>query len=224
MLKTFGYVCALCLLQAAALFPAAPVPQADALIQEAESALARDERDYRAYSKRAYVAYAQGRFDDAEKDYTRALSYAPTEARVDLLYNLGNAYFMQQKLAEALSAWRAGIRQKPDDQDMLYNYAVARRLFDNEKNQGEQDEKSEEEQDAQGDNKDGKNEKQNEDKQDQEQNQGQTQEQKNNSERLPGEMSEEEALRLLRAIQDQEREASKNDKTIIGGARLDKDW
>jgi tetratricopeptide (TPR) repeat protein len=192
--------------------------------EEASRALAAKPGDFRAYSRRAWAAYMRELYDEAEKDYKRALHHAPPKAHADLLYNLGNAYFMQNNLRAAAAAWRSGLRLKPNDADMLYNYAVARRLLEQEKEQGERN-GSKDQQSGEGEESTGDTTRE----QDQQNQEGQQrgnepQDGRRQTERQPGEMSEEEAMRLLRALQEQERQAASREKTILGGTRLDKDW
>ena len=210
----------------ASLYAAADSTAAD--VQKAEDAalraLASDPNDYRAYSRRAWAAYMRSQYEEAEKDYKKALHHAPPAARPDLFYNLGNTYFMQRNLRAAAESWRSGLRLSPGDADMLYNYTVARRLLlEEEKKQGEKDDESEEKQSGEGESDTGDKE---QERQTQEDTQAGNEPQngKRQSERQNGEMSEEEALRLLRALQEQERQASPKEKAIIGGLRLDKDW
>jgi tetratricopeptide (TPR) repeat protein len=207
-------------------FPLSASPDAAAVAAAASSALAADPSDYRAYARRAWAAYMREGYDEAEKDYKKALHHAPPRARADLFYNLGNTYFMQQNLQAAAEAWRSGLRLRPDDADMLYNYTVARSLLEAEKKQGEKDKNSKDQQGGEGENKEGDTEKEQDDQQNQDRRQkgNESQDGKRQTERQAGEMSEEEALRLLRALQEQERQVSQNEKTIIEGLRLDKDW
>jgi tetratricopeptide (TPR) repeat protein len=191
----------------------------DALLQEAEQALERDPTDYKAWCKRALAAYTRAQYADAEKDFKKALSSAPPEKQPDILYNLGNCCFMQKSLQAAAASYRSGLKLRPNDADMLYNYAVTRKLMNEEKKQGDRDDSSKESQSGEGENKQGEK----------EQNQNEEPKQNEQPEKQPGqqagEMSREEALRLLRALQEQERETSPNqDKKIIGGLRHEKDW
>ena len=203
-------------------FSLAASPNPDVLAAQAERALAADPNDYRAYSKRAWAAYMRELYDEAEKDYKKALYHAPSRAHADLLYNLGSTYFMQRNLRAAAETWRSGLRLKPDDADMLYNYAVARRLLEQEKKQGEKDDEGKDQQSGEGENNTGDREQDGRQEQGAQQRGNESQDGRRQAERQVGEMSEEEALRLLRALQEQERRAS--EKTIIGGVRLDKDW
>ena len=174
-----------------------------------------DEADYRLYYTRAWQEYNNKNYSEAEAGFKKALQYAPTsmggkrDIYTDLLYNLGNAYFMQQNVEAAAETWRAGLRRKPDDQDMLYNYTVARTLLDErEGKQNEQKEEQQGEQESAG---------------------GQQQqniENQNNAGAPPQQqdrMSEEEALRLLRSLQEQERRQSAR-TNIIGDRFIDRDW
>lgn len=219
MMRMLTFVFLLCL--SGSLFAAM---DPDILLKEAEQALARDPADYRAYCKRAWVAYTRAQYADAEKDFKKALSCSPPEKQADILYNLGNAYFMQKNLQAAAMSYRAGLKLKPNDADMLYNYAVTRRLMDEEKKQGERDNSGKESQSGEGENPKGSQEKEQDQNEDPKQN-GQQDREKQTRPQAAGEMSKEEALRLLRALQEQERETTPhNDKKIISGIRLEKDW
>ena len=157
-------------------------------------------------------------------------SLQTAENRAEAYYNLGNAQFVQQKLQDALQSYRRSLVLNPDDMEAKYNYALTKKLLEqnqqNDQNQQNNDQNQNQNQDQnqnqnqnqpQGgdDNKD-KND-QNDDNQDQNQDQnkdnqqggGNQNEDKKEQPQQPKQppksgMSEEQQQQLLNAIQAQE--------------------
>jgi len=157
-------------------------------------------------------------------------SLQTAENRAEAYYNLGNAQFVQQKLQDALQSYRRSLVLNPDDMEAKYNYALTKKLLEqnqqNDQNQQNNDQNQNQNQDQnqnqnqnqpQGgdDNKD-KND-QNDDNQDQNQDQnkdnqqggGDENEDKKEQPQQPKQppksgMSEEQQQQLLNAIQAQE--------------------
>ena len=157
-------------------------------------------------------------------------SLQTAENRAEAYYNLGNAQFVQQKLQDALQSYRRSLVLNPDDMEAKYNYALTKKLLEqnqqNDQNQQNNDQNQNQNQDQnqnqnqnqpQGgdDNKD-KND-QNDDNKDQNQNQnkdnqqggGDQNEDKKEQPQQPKQppksgMSEEQQQQLLNAIQAQE--------------------
>lgn len=157
-------------------------------------------------------------------------SLQTAENRAEAYYNLGNAQFVQQKLQDALRSYRRSLVLNPDDMEAKYNYALTKKLLEqnqqNDQNQQNNDQNQNQNQDQnqnqnqnqpQGgdDNKD-KND-QNDDNQDQNQDQnkdnqqggGDENEDKKEQPQQPKQppksgMSEEQQQQLLNAIQAQE--------------------
>lgn len=157
-------------------------------------------------------------------------SLQTAENRAEAYYNLGNAQFVQQKLQDALQSYRCSLVLNPDDMEAKYNYALTKKLLEqnqqNDQNQQNNDQNQNQNQDQnqnqnqnqpQGgdDNKD-KND-QNDDNQDQNQDQnkdnqqggGDENEDKKEQPQQPKQppksgMSEEQQQQLLNAIQAQE--------------------
>ncbi|MBO5332460.1 MAG: tetratricopeptide repeat protein [Alistipes sp.] len=157
-------------------------------------------------------------------------SLQTAENRAEAYYNLGNAQFVQQKLQDALQSYRRSLVLNPDDMEAKYNYALTKKLLEqnqqNDQNQQNNDQNQNQNQDQnqnqnqnqpQGgdDNKD-KNDK-NDDNQDQNQDQnkdnqqggGDENEDKKEQPQQPKQppksgMSEEQQQQLLNAIQAQE--------------------
>ena len=157
-------------------------------------------------------------------------SLQTAENRAEAYYNLGNAQFVQQKLQDALQSYRRSLVLNPDDMEAKYNYALTKKLLEqnqqNDQNQQNNDQNQNQNQDQnqnqnqnqpQGgdDNKD-KND-QNDDNQDQNQDQNKDNQQgggdENEDKKEQGQqpkqppksgMSEEQQQQLLNAIQAQE--------------------
>ena len=103
------------------------------------------------------------RYDAAEKILsTLALDTLRTEKeRRDILYNLGNAQFAQQKYDKALESYRDVMRMNPNDEDAKFNYAYTKLMQQQQQQQQQQQDQN-----------------QNQDQQQQEQNQDQNQDNK----------------------------------------------
>lgn len=89
------------------------------------------------------------RYDAAEKILSAlALDTLRTEKeRRDVLYNLGNAQFAQQKFDKALESYRNVMRMNPDDEDAKFNYAYTKLM--QQQQQPQQDQNQEQNQDQQ---------------------------------------------------------------------------
>ena len=155
-------------------------------------------------------------------------SLQTAENRAEAYYNLGNAQFVQQKLQDALQSYRRSLVLNPDDMEAKYNYALTKKLLEqnqqndqnqqnNDQNQNQNQDQNQNQNQPQGgdDNKD-KND-QNDDNQDQNQDQnkdnqqggGDENEDKKEQPQQPKQppksgMSEEQQQQLLNAIQAQE--------------------
>lgn len=110
--------------------------------------------------KQGFVTQAEGLLQAAAADSLR------TDAeRATAYYNLGNAQFVQQKLQDALLSYRRSLRYNPDDMEAKYNYALTKKLLEQQQNQDQNQNQD-------------KNQDQNQD-QNQNQNQNQNQDQNN---------------------------------------------
>lgn len=180
-----------------------------------------DPQSSAAKMSQGFISQAEGLLQAAAADSLRT-----ADERADAFYNLGNSQFIQQKLQEALKSYRQSLVLRPDDMEAKYNYALTKKLLEqqqqnqqdqqnNDQNQDQQqDENQNQDQNQQGDN----NQNQNQDKNDQNDNKqdknedqqgGGDQEQKEQpqqpqSQKPKSGMSEEQQQQLLNAIQAQE--------------------
>lgn len=143
---------------------------ANALIRQAmaDSTATQNAESAEANMSSGYLSQAEGLLKKAALD-----SLQSDAARADAYYNLGNAQFVQQKLQEALSSYRKALTLRPDDMEAKYNYALTKKLLEQNQNQN-QDQQQDQNQD-QNQNQDNKNNDQNQNQNNQNQNQNQQQ-------------------------------------------------
>ena len=185
---------------------------ANALIRQAmaDSTATQNAESAEANMSAGYLSQAEGLLKKAALD-----SLQSDAARADAYYNLGNAQFVQQKLQEALSSYRKALTLRPDDMEAKYNYALTKKLLEQNQNQNQDNKNNDQNQNQ-------NNEDQNQDQQqdpnkDQQQNQDQNKDgggddkQDEQEDKKPNEqpqnrsgMSEEQQKQLLDAIQAQE--------------------
>ncbi|MBO5861366.1 MAG: tetratricopeptide repeat protein [Alistipes sp.] len=177
-----------------------------------------DPQSSAAKMSQGFISQAEGLLQAAAADSLRT-----ADERADAFYNLGNSQFIQQKLQDALKSYRQSLVLRPDDMEAKYNYALTKKLLeqqqqqqDQQNNDQNQDQQQDENQDQnqQGDN----DQNQNQDKNDQSDNKqdknedqqgGGDNEQKEQPQQPQGQkpksgMSEEQQQQLLNAIQAQE--------------------
>lgn len=139
---------------------------ANALIRQAmaDSTATQNAESAEANMSAGYLSQAEGLLKKAALD-----SLQSDAARADAYYNLGNAQFVQQKLQEALSSYRKALTLRPDDMEAKYNYALTKKLLEQNQNQNQ------DQQQDQNQNQDNKNNDQNQNQNNQDQNQDQQQ-------------------------------------------------
>jgi len=128
-------------------------------------------------------------------------------------YNLGNSLLKANKLNESIEGYKNALRNNPSDEDAKHNLQVALRL----KNRQQQ---------QQQDNKDQQDNKSNQDQQDQ-QNQQQQQSQQQQAQQQKGQISKEDAERLLQALENDEKEVLqkvKEKQSQVKRVPVEKDW
>ncbi|MBO5465522.1 MAG: tetratricopeptide repeat protein [Alistipes sp.] len=185
---------------------------ANALIRQAmaDSTATQNAESAEANMSAGYLSQAEGLLKKAALD-----SLQSDAARADAYYNLGNAQFVQQKLQEALSSYRKALTLRPDDMEAKYNYALTKKLL--EQNQNQNQDQQQDQNQNQNQNQDQNQDQQQDPNKDQQQNQDQNKDgggddkQDEQEDKKPNEqpqnrsgMSEEQQKQLLDAIQAQE--------------------
>ena len=131
-----------------------------------------------------YIQQAEGLLQAAAADSLRS-----AEDRAEAYYNLGNAQFVQQKLQEALKSYRRSLSLNPADMEAKYNYALTKKLLEQQQNQDQNQNQNNDNQDQNQDQNQNQNQNQNgggDNNQNQNQNQDQNKNDQNNDQNQNG--------------------------------------
>jgi tetratricopeptide (TPR) repeat protein len=190
--------------------------------------------------------YKQGAIDEAMAAFQKAVASGDSALGSKAFYNLGNALYKKQAFDQAVAAYEKALELDSSDHDAKVNLEMALEKLEEKKKQDQEkgdDEKNnedkEDEQKNQDQNEENKEksdqekqdekdqqEKENQDQQDSEseqnprpQDQHDLKEQDAQEQQQPGELSEEEAERLLDALKDRETESQKRRRIRLQGKR-----
>jgi Ca-activated chloride channel homolog len=180
----------------------------------------------------------QQRFEEAIDAYERFRSMANTpQERALADYNIGNMYGMQEEWDKAMEQFRSALRQNPADEEAKYNFEYANRSREQQQEQQQPDQQDQQDgdDDSEGDQQDqqqpdqqdqDQGEQDSESQQDQQDQQQNENEQQQQQAQMQPDLSEEDADRLLNALESKEqdllREFHKNQ--MPPNRRHAKDW
>ncbi|HXH28989.1 MAG TPA: tetratricopeptide repeat protein, partial [Candidatus Polarisedimenticolia bacterium] len=163
------------------------------------------------------VLFRKGEYDKAVEEYLRAQAARDPALAEASLFNRGNALMMQGQLQPAVNAYVQALRARPDDADAKRNLELALRLLKEQQKQQQQDQN-----------------RKNDQKPPQDQKQGQgtpppsSQQQQRDKTQQPrqGQMTEDEARRILDALKDEEKEGIRKHAQAAVGEREkpEEDW
>jgi tetratricopeptide (TPR) repeat protein len=202
------------------------------------------------YYNQGNALFRQGKLEDAAKLLQRGAESGDAAIRQRSLYNLGNALYGTKKLPEAVAAYRQALVLDPRDRDAKINFEKALRELQQQQQQqqqsqqgqqgkqskdGKQDQQDKQgqqgkQQDQQGQQQQAKDqeskEKQDQQAQSQPEDEKQPPPQAARLDSVPaGELSREEALRILEAMRQQEKELqAEKARMRVRTRRVDKDW
>ena len=210
---------------------------ADSSFNEAEmqyrKSLEKDQDYFNASFNLADAVYKQERYEESSALFDALKDDAPTKADLAKVYhNLGNSLVKEQKLAEAIDAYKSALRINPNDKDTRHNLALSQQQKQQQEQEQENKEEEEEEEDKenkdeQKENKEGGNKEEEKDNKEQEKNQENKEKQEDKPEKKKEEMSKETAEKMLEAIQQQEKNLQEElQKKKVKGKRVKvlKDW
>ncbi|MBL6663739.1 MAG: tetratricopeptide repeat protein [Flavobacteriales bacterium] len=203
----------------------------DSLYSDAEQlyreALMKDQSSYEASFNMADAIYKQERYSEANSLF-KALSEKTDDKikKSESYHNLGNSLLKEQKLDEAIEAYKNALRNNPKDLDTKHNLAYAMRM----KNQNQEQEKEEQKEEDKKEEKEEQKEEEKDKGENQNEKGEQSEEEKKEEPKQPqdpNEMTEEEAQQILDALQQQEKELQEDlQKKKQQGVKLKilKDW
>lgn len=190
------------------------------------------------------VLYQKKQFEKAADEFRRSLDAVDPIHQTQGYYNLGNAQAQLNDIEGAIRSYKSALRLNPRDLDAKHNLELALERLEQESQQnqsesGEED-KSQQEQDQQGQNQDQQDTAQDQEDPSESEQQEQSQESseqeaaaeesppqsEQESTQQPVKMSKEDAIRLLEAIKDNEKEIQKKilQKRFSRRQRSEKDW
>ena len=202
--------------------------------QKYREALMKDQNSYAASFNLADAIYKQEKFSESTSLF-KALS-EKTQNKIEKsesFHNLGNSLMKEQKIDEAIEAYKNALRNNPRDIDTKHNLAYAQRMKNQqqkqEKEKEEEQEKEEKEEEKEKEEEEKQEEEKEEKKNNQEQNENSEEQSKEEPKKPqdPNEMTEDEAEQILDALQQQEKELQEDlQKKKNKGVKLKilKDW
>ena len=169
---------------------------------------------YEAEFNTGAALYSQEKYEETVKQYELLLDQTDDPGKTaQIWHNIGNSLLVAQQYGPSIEAYKNSLRKNPSDEDTRYNLAYAKQKLE-EQQQENQD--SDQEQDKE-------NDQQEQDQDQDKENDQQEQEQQP----VPREISKEDAERMLKAIQQQEKDVKeKVDKKKAAAAKVktEKDW
>ncbi|MCE2496591.1 MAG: tetratricopeptide repeat protein [Flavobacteriales bacterium] len=198
--------------------------------------------------------FRQERLDDALAEFQTAAEISDDpDLRAKSYHNIGNIHAATQQWDQAVEAYKQSLRANPTDGETRHNLAYAQQQLkqqqqqEKDKDKNEQNENKDQQNDEQQEDQQQQQEQQDQQEQQQQQQQDQEQEQKDQQQQqqqhgedeqkqqpqegeqqpIEGQISREEALRLLEALQQQEQQVQeklKKEKVKAKKTKKEKDW
>ena len=192
--------------------------------------------------------YKSNAYDEAVQQFFKTQKFSKDKSdKHAALHNMGNVYMKKKEYEKAIESYKSALRNNPSDNETRYNYALAKSLLDDEKDNKEKDNKGKDNKEKDNKEKDGNkkpsdkedngegNKQEKGDKTDKEQkeNDQPKQDKKNDSDdnsnkkRKPGQLSPEQVKSLLEAMNNQEKKVQDkiNAKKAKGKpVKTKKDW
>ncbi len=193
-------------------------------------AIQKEPKDVRAHFNQGDALFQLNELDKAKESYTTAAKLSKnTDIQAKCFYNIGNAFYKQEKWEESAKAYKSSLKLNPKDADAKYNLMMALSKIKkeggggkNNKKDQKDDKKDDKKEDQQNQNKqDKKEQQQNQQGQDKKDNQG------NQPKEQPGQLSKEQAEKLLEAMQAEEGKVQQKlakEKVAPKKTKVQKDW
>jgi len=177
--------------------------------------------------------YKQERYKEAAEQFSDIMDIAPNDKiKSQILHNLGNSYLKEKEYEKSVAAYKNALKINPNDNDTRYNYLYAKKLLEKQQQQNK-DQKKNQNKDQKKDNKEQKKDNKEQDKKEQDQQKQESkdkQEQNKNKEQQkpqPQKISKKDAERMLKAMQQKEKNTKqKLDKKKVKAriSKTENDW
>jgi tetratricopeptide (TPR) repeat protein len=163
--------------------------------------------------------YKEGKYKESQEEFKSLTDKSVDKnLRQGAFYNLGNSFFKQEDYKSAIGAYEESLKINPKDKDAQFNLELAKKMLAmprQEKDKQKEDQKDKQQKEDE--------KKKNDQKQKDDKSGNKDKEQKQPQQRNPGQMSKEDALRILNALEDKEKHKDQKLKAGRGGADV-KDW
>ena len=180
--------------------------------------LEKDQDYFNAAFNLADAVYKQERYQEATSFFEALKDNAKNNQELSQInHNLGNSLFKENKIDQAIDAYKNSLRQNPNDEETRYNLAYAQKI-----KQQQQQQNQDQDQDEDKEEKD-----QNQDQEKNNDNKEQKENDQKNQEEKKDEMSKEDAKKMLEALQQKEKELQEKlqkKKTKGQKIKILKDW
>ena len=194
-------------------------------------ALAKDPSNIKGKFNLGNATYKNDGYDEAVQHFSSAAELAKdNQTKADAYYNLGNSLFKKAQaeegkgLEKSVEAYKNSLRLNPSDMDTKKNLALTQRLIQMQQQEQQQQQQQEDQEQQEEQEQQEQEEQQQEQQQQQQQNQEQQEEQQQPQEQ-PKDLSKEEALELLKIMDDEEKKVQEKMRKAKGnGKKPDKDW
>ena len=173
-----------------------------------------------------------GKYEEAVEKYGKALNSDNIDLQGNAYYNMGCADFVKGDYQAAIGDFTEALKINPEDVDAKYNLEAARKLLKEQLEQekkeqqegGDQEEKQKQEQEDQK-----KQDEEGQEKQDSPKDEPNDEEKKQEQKQQgqppdSGDMSEEDALRILQALEDEQNKNQPKKKIKVKGNYRGRDW
>jgi len=192
-----------------------------------------NQESYEAEFNTGVALYGQEKYEETVKQYQALLDQTDDAGKTaQIWHNIGNSLLEAQQYAPSIESYKNSLRLNPSDEDTRYNLAYAKQKLKEEQEQQQQQQNQDQNKDQEKnqDQQDQEEEKENDQDQDQEKENDQDQEQDQDQQEqqpVPREISKEDAERMLKAIQEQEKDVKEKvdkEKAAAAKVKTEKDW
>ena len=187
--------------------------------------LEKDQDYFNAAFNLADAVYKQERYQEATSFFEALKDNAKNNQELSQInHNLGNSLFKENKIDQAIDAYKNSLRQNPNDEETRYNLAYAQKIKQQQQQQQQQQQNQDQDQDQ---DKDKEEKDQNQDQEKKNDNKEQKENDQKNQEEKKDEMSKEDAKKMLEALQQKEKELQEKlqkKKTKGQKIKILKDW
>ncbi len=181
-------------------------------------ALGENKNSYKGSFNLGNTYYKEGKYEDAANQFQALTHRATSKDTLSKTYhNLGNALLKSKKYQESVDAYKNALKNNPNDDETRYNLSYAQQML-KQKQQQQKDNK---------DKKDKKDDKKDKDKKDDNKKKDEKKQDKEKPQPEKEQISKEDAKRLLKALQNDEKNLQdKMKKGKVNGVKekIEKDW